>query len=159
MTTPLPPDFSPLIAEWFGSRYGTPTAIQTAAWPPIAEGRHVLLTAPTGSGKTLTAFLAAINEIITGHRPVGETSVLYVSPLKALNNDIRRNLMQPLEELRDLAAQRGESLPEITVATRSGDTPSNERQRMVRRPPEILITTPESLNIILSSPQIGRAHV
>lgn len=145
--------FSPLIDDWFRRRYGDPTPIQSAAWPRIAAGEHLVITAPTGSGKTLTAFLAALNAFATGVYPSQRTSVLYVSPLKALNNDIRRNLETPLAELTQLARDRGEFFPEITVATRSGDTPARERQRMLRRFPEILITTPESLNLILSSPR------
>ncbi len=145
--------FSPLIDDWFRGRYGVPTPIQTAAWPRILAGEHLVITAPTGSGKTLTAFLAAVNAFATGVYPQGQTGVLYVSPLKALNNDIRRNLETPLAELTKLARERGECFPEIAVATRSGDTSAGERQRMLRRPPEILITTPESLNLILSSPR------
>ncbi len=149
----VPATFSPIIREWFERAYGKPTPIQAAAWPRILDGEHLLVTAPTGSGKTLTAFLAAINAFATGDCPTGRTSVLYVSPLKALNNDIRRNLLVPLAELRHLAAERHAAFPEISVATRSGDTPARDRRRMLRRPPEILITTPESLNLILSSPR------
>ncbi|NUP99887.1 MAG: DEAD/DEAH box helicase, partial [Armatimonadetes bacterium] len=143
--------FHPLIAAWFRRRYGRPTDVQAAAWPVIAAGEHVLVTAPTGSGKTLTAFLWAINQLAVGAWERGQVRVLYVSPLKALNNDIRRNLRQPLWELNDAFGDAGEIFPEINVLTRSGDTAPAERQRMVRRPPEILITTPESLNLILSS--------
>ncbi|MFW5716124.1 MAG: DEAD/DEAH box helicase [Spirochaetota bacterium] len=149
----LPVTFHPIIARWFAERYGAATPIQAAAWPRIVHGEHVLITAPTGSGKTLTAFLSAINSLATEAVPLGETSVLYVSPLKALNNDIERNLLEPLAELRAAAQGRQESFPEIRVATRSGDTPNQDRKRMLRNPPEILITTPESLNIILSSPR------
>ncbi len=142
--------FSPLIAEWFGRRYGAPTPVQAAAWPAIASGKHVLLSAPTGSGKTLAAFLYALDRLLTGAWSTGGIRVLYVSPLKALNNDIHRNLLAPLEELREV----WESAPgEIHVMTRSGDTPQADRERMRRRPPEILITTPESLNLLLSSPR------
>jgi ATP-dependent helicase Lhr and Lhr-like helicase len=143
--------FHPLVAKWFREQVGTPTDVQAQAWPVIAGGEHVLITAPTGSGKTLTAFLWAINRLVTGAVPTGHTSVLYVSPLKALNNDIRRNLMRPLRELERVFEEAGEAFPAIQAATRSGDTPQNERRRMQRRPPEILITTPESLNILLSS--------
>jgi len=143
--------FHPLVARWFGERVGEPTDVQRLAWPKIAAGEHVLVTAPTGSGKTLTAFLWALDRLIGGHWPTGRTSVLYVSPLKALNNDIRRNLLTPLAELRESFAAAGEPLPDIQVLTRSGDTPQSDRRRMLRRPPEVLITTPESLNILLSS--------
>ena len=148
--------FHPLIRKWFTEKMGAPTDIQSRAWPEIARGRHVLATAPTGSGKTLTAFLWAINQLVTGAWGRGQTRVLYVSPLKALNNDIRRNLTTPLEELKSCFREAGADFPEICVLTRSGDTPAEERRRMVRRPPEILITTPESLNILLSS-RAGRA--
>ena len=148
--------FHPLIGEWFAARLGAPTDIQRRAWPVIARGRHVLATAPTGSGKTLTAFLWAINQLLTGAWERGRTRVLYISPLKALNNDIRRNLTEPLAELKSFFRAAGADFPEIGVLTRSGDTPAGERRQMVRQPPEILITTPESLNILLSS-RSGRA--
>ncbi|MGD0229431.1 MAG: DEAD/DEAH box helicase, partial [Syntrophorhabdales bacterium] len=135
---------------------GEPTDIQAKAWPVIAGGAHALVTAPTGSGKTLTAFLWAINQLATGAWGPGQTRVLYVSPLKALNNDIRRNLTTPLAALAAYFLEAGESFPRILVLTRSGDTPAGERRQMLKRSPEILITTPESLNIILSS-RSGRA--
>jgi ATP-dependent helicase Lhr and Lhr-like helicase len=144
---------TPILAEWFTQTYGAPTEIQRLAWPAIAAGEHVVVTAPTGSGKTLTAFLSAIDRLASGEWECGTTRVLYVSPLKALNNDIQRNLLEPLAALNDRAEASGVRWPTITVATRSGDTPGSERQRMIRRPPEILITTPESLNLILSSPR------
>ena len=143
--------FHPLIAEWFRGHVGTPTDVQAASWPRIAAGEHLLITAPTGSGKTLTAFLWALNAFATGHAAPGATRLLYVSPLKALNSDIRRNLAQPLDALRAIFLERGEPFPTIRAATRSGDTPPAERQRMLRRPPELLITTPESLALILST--------
>ncbi len=143
--------FHPLIRKWFLERLGPPTEIQAKAWPEIARGSHVLATAPTGSGKTLTAFLWAINQLVVGAWPLGQTRVLYVSPLKALNNDIRRNLATPLEQLAACFKAAGEAFPRVNVLTRSGDTPDEERRQMIRRPPEILITTPESLNIMLSS--------
>ena len=143
--------FHPLIRSWFSARVGEPTDVQLRAWDEVSKGRHVLVTAPTGSGKTLAAFLWAINQLVTGAWPNGETRVLYVSPLKALNNDVRRNLIAPLAELHDYFAAAGAAFPAIDVQTRSGDTPGDERRRMLRHPPEILITTPESLNILLTS--------
>ncbi|WP_026839860.1 DEAD/DEAH box helicase [Citrifermentans bremense] len=143
--------FHPLIADWFRETLGEPTLVQSRAWSEVMQERHVLVTAPTGSGKTLAAFLWAINQLVTGAWPCGETRVLYVSPLKALNNDVRRNLTAPLFELRQHFAKQGIPFPDIGVMTRSGDTPGDERRRMLRHPPEILITTPESLNILLTS--------
>ncbi len=144
--------FHPLIARWFREKIGVPTDIQRRAWPEIARGSHLLITAPTGSGKTLTAFLWALNQLITGNWSGGSTRVLYVSPLKALNYDIQRNLLNPLQDLRECFSAAGVNFPEIRVLTRSGDTPQTDRRRMVLHPPEILITTPESLNLLLSSP-------
>ncbi len=143
--------FDPLIAEWFYKRVGVPTEIQSMAWPVIAGGRHILVSSPTGSGKTMTAFLWAINSLVTGRLKTGSVRILYISPLKALNNDIRRNLELPLAELDGYFRDRGKEFPPIRVLARSGDTEQSERQRMLRNPPEILITTPESLNIMLSS--------
>ena len=148
--------FHPAIREWFGRHIGAPTDIQAMSWPAIARGEHVLITAPTGSGKTLTAFLWALNRFARGDWSPGRTRVLYISPLKALNNDIRCNLLEPLARLR---ADHG--LAHVLVQTRSGDTPQSERQRMLRKPPDILITTPESLSLLLTSTR-GRhalAHV
>jgi ATP-dependent Lhr-like helicase len=139
------------VQEWFLREIGVPTDVQRRAWPVIAKGGHALITAPTGSGKTLTAFLWALNQLITGRWSTGTVRVLYVSPLKALNNDIQRNLLGPLNELRRFFSDRGVDFPSLHVLTRSGDTAADERRRMLRQPPEILITTPESLNIILSS--------
>ncbi|MCY3793455.1 MAG: DEAD/DEAH box helicase, partial [Gammaproteobacteria bacterium] len=138
--------FHPSIKTWFDRRFDSPTPVQAEAWPRIAAGGHVLATAPTGSGKTLTAFLWSLNQFAAGVWRPGATRVLYVSPLKALNNDIQRNLLIPLEELRENAG-----FPEISVRTRSGDTPGGERQRMLRHPPDILITTPESLMLLLTT--------
>jgi len=147
--------FHPIIREWFLDCVGTPTDVQKQVWPEIASGRHVLATAPTGSGKTLAAFLWPINQLLAGAWPPGLLRVLYVSPLRALNNDVRRNLISPLSELRTRFEAAGLDWPEIQVLTRSGDTPESERRLMRRRPPEFLITTPESLNILVSS-QSGR---
>ena len=139
--------FHPSIQAWFKGRFAAPTDVQARAWPRIAAGANVLATAPTGSGKTLTAFLWSLDRFASGsHRP-GRTRVLYVSPLKALNNDIRWNLLGPLSELRE----GGPGFPSIRVQTRSGDTSQGERQRMLKNPPEILITTPESLALLLTT--------
>ena len=127
--------------------------MQRRAWPEIARGAHVLISAPTGTGKTLAAFLWGINQLATGALAPGKVRILYVSPLKALNNDIQRNLLAPLVAISAAFREAGQELPRIDVQTRSGDTPSSDRQRMLRHPPEILITTPESLNLILSSPR------
>ena len=151
--------FHPLVAEWFSGTLGEPTDIQSQAWPCIAQGKHVFVTAPTGSGKTLTAFLHAINNLIVEagaadkppRRGVRGSQVLYISPLKALNNDIERNLNSPLFQLSRLFSERGLPFPQIQVMVRSGDTPQNDRRRMLRSPPQILITTPESLNVLLTT--------
>ena len=143
--------FHPLVRRWFESRFAAPTSAQAQAWPVIAAGEHVLVSAPTGSGKTLTAFLSAINALITSRLPSGAISVLYVSPLKALNTDVRLNLLAPMGELRALFEQEGVAFPSIRVMTRSGDTPDDERRSMLRHPPEILITTPESLILMLTA--------
>jgi ATP-dependent helicase Lhr and Lhr-like helicase len=150
--------FHPLIQKWFEERLGRPTEIQSKSWPEIAAGKHALVTAPTGSGKTLTAFLWTINQLITGAWPSGQTRVLYVSPLKALNNDIQRNLTSPLNGIASYFEEAGQEYQAIRVLTRSGDTPPDERRRMLKHPPEILITTPESLNILLTS-RSGRAFL
>ncbi|MEW5814415.1 MAG: DEAD/DEAH box helicase [Spirochaetota bacterium] len=147
----IPDFFHPVIREWFKEKYTCPTDIQQKAWPVIAAGAHTLITAPTGSGKTLTAFLWALNQLFTGTWTPGKVRVLYISPLKALNNDIRRNLLEPLDELSTRFSRAGIAVPPIHVLTRSGDTLPIERQKMLKRPPEILITTPESLNLLLSS--------
>jgi len=145
--------FDPVVAHWFLQEFGAPTDIQDAAWPVISAGRHALVTAPTGSGKTLTAFLWALDSLFTGRSSAGVLSVLYVSPLKALTRDIRENLLHPLAGIRSAFHKAGRDVPEIHVLTRTGDTSQSERQRMSRRPPEILITTPESLGLLLASPR------
>ena len=146
--------FHPLIQRWFTERFQYPTPAQQQGWESIAAGRSTLIAAPTGSGKTLAAFLWSIDRLIK-QALAGElaerTSVVYVSPLKALGNDIAKNLQAPLAEIYDLAGREGILLPTIRVAVRSGDTPAHERQAMVRRPPHILITTPESLYILLTA--------
>ena len=146
--------FHPAVAAWFAQRFSAPTAAQAEAWPAIKAGRHVLIAAPTGSGKTLAAFMAAIDDLVRqgveGTLP-DETQVVYVSPLKALSNDIRANLEAPLAGIRE--ALRAQGLPDVDIRTwvRTGDTPSGERQRMSRRPPHIVVTTPESLYVLLGS--------
>jgi ATP-dependent Lhr-like helicase len=145
--------FHPLVRRWFGERFGTPTDAQAKAWPVIARGEHVLVSAPTGSGKTLTAFLFALDSLITGRWPMGGVRALYLSPLKALNSDVRSNLLTPLAELRASFESEGCRFPKLRVMTRSGDTPADERRAILRQPPEILITTPESLNLMLTGSQ------
>ena len=145
--------FHPLIREWFPRAVGRPTEVQEKAWPVIAAGAHILVSAPTGTGKTLAAFLWGIDRLATGAWPPGKVRILYISPLKALNNDIQRNLLSPLADLGEFFSRAGATFPPVRVLTRSGDTPSSDRRRMLAHPPEILITTPESLNLILSSPR------
>ena len=150
--------FHPVIQAWFRSRFERPTDAQALGWPAISEGRHTLIAAPTGSGKTLAAFLACIDRLVRAGTEEGlpdTTQVVYVSPLKALSNDIQKNLATPLKEIGALAEQLGLSLPEIRTAVRTGDTKASERRRMAKQPPHILITTPESLYILLTS-QSGR---
>ncbi len=144
--------FHPVISRWFLEAVGRPTEVQELAWPAIARGEHVLVSAPTGTGKTLAAFLWGINSLVTGALKPGKVRILYISPLKALNNDIQRNLLAPLAALGEAFRAAGTTgMPRIRVLTRSGNTPASDRRRMLREPPEILITTPESLNLILSS--------
>lgn len=145
--------FHPLIQNWFRSTYSLPTDVQQKAWRAISNSEHVLVSAPTGTGKTLAAFLWALNQLITEKWDTGSVQVLYISPLKALNTDIRENLLTPLFEIRKQFSINNQSIPLIRIKTRSGDTPLNERRSILKHPPEILITTPEGLNIILSSPR------
>jgi len=144
----------PLVAEWFVGKFGTPTEPQEQGWPHILAGRTTLISAPTGSGKTLAAFLACIDRLVrkalAGHL-CDRTEVLYVSPLKALGNDIQKNLEIPLGEILALAGDRGLLMPEIRTAVRTGDTLQPERRAMLKRPPHILVTTPESLYILLTA--------
>jgi len=146
--------FHPVIERWFSNRFAEPTEPQKRAWPVIQEGGDVLIAAPTGSGKTFAAFLSAIDALV---RQVfngelrDEIQVVYVSPLKALSNDVQKNLSEPLAEIRAQMAEQG--LPDVQVRTlvRTGDTPQSERQAMLKHPPHILVTTPESLYLILTS--------
>ena len=144
----------PLVAEWFVQRFGTPTEPQEQGWPHILAGRTTLISAPTGSGKTLAAFLACIDRLVRKALAgdlADRTEVLYVSPLKALGNDIQKNLEVPLGEILALAGERGLLMPEIRTAVRTGDTLMPERRAMLKRPPHILVTTPESLYILLTA--------
>jgi ATP-dependent helicase Lhr and Lhr-like helicase len=146
--------FHPAVAAWFDRSFAAPTAAQVEAWPAIQAGRHVLIAAPTGSGKTLAAFLAAIDGLVRQGlegRLKDETQILYVSPLKALSNDIQRNLEAPLAEVRETLRAQGSPDVDIRSWVRTGDTPPGERQRMGRTPPHIVVTTPESLYILLGS--------
>ncbi len=146
--------FHPIIQRWFAGRFEGPTEAQAQGWPAIAHGRHTLIAAPTGSGKTLAAFLNCLDSLVRqgleGELP-DATQVVYVSPLKALSNDVHRNLEEPLAELTALAREMGTPLPEIRAAVRTGDTPARERQAHAKKPPHVLITTPESLFILLTS--------
>lgn len=150
--------FDPLLEGWFVDRFGEPTPPQALGWNAIAAGRDTLIAAPTGSGKTLAAFLWAIDGLVRSAREgrLESTTVLYVSPLKALGNDIEKNLAVPLRAVRERADDEGVDLQDIRVAVRSGDTPASERQSMLRRPPHILITTPESLYILLTAEKSRR---
>jgi ATP-dependent Lhr-like helicase len=143
--------FLPPVRAWFRAALGEPTLAQRQGWPSIAAGQHTLILAPTGSGKTLAAFLACLDRLWRQEPPPRGVCVLYVSPLKALNNDIHRNLQVPLEGVAETARAMGQPIPALEVAVRTGDTPTAERQRLVRHPPHILITTPESLHLLLTS--------
>src|SRR5579885_1173305 len=146
--------FDPLVQKWFDARFAGVTEPQKLGWPLIAEGRDVLISSPTGSGKTLAAFLTAVDGLVRQARQGrlgGGTQVLYVSPLKALSNDIHNNLQAPLAGIARLARQEGVGLAPIRVAVRTGDTSASERQQMGKEPPHILVTTPESLYILLTA--------
>ncbi len=147
-------DFHPIVRDWFATTLGEPSAPQRQGWPAIASGADTLILAPTGTGKTLAAFLWELNALIVegAREPLANAvHLLYVSPLKALNNDVHRNLERPLAELKERFHAAGEHFPEIRVAVRTGDTTSSARARMLRRTPHILITTPESLHILLTT--------
>ncbi len=151
-------NFHPAVASWFAKRFGAATEPQARAWPEIRAGRHTLIAAPTGSGKTLAAFLSAIDDLVRqaqlsedGGRLPDETEIVYVSPLKALSNDVEKNLEEPLAGIRQELVAMG--LPDVEIRTqvRTGDTPASVRTAMAKRPPHILVTTPESLFILLTS--------
>jgi ATP-dependent Lhr-like helicase len=144
----------PVVQEWFIGKFGTPTEPQQEGWPHILSGRSTLIAAPTGSGKTLAAFLACIDTLVRkaiAGALEDKVEVVYVSPLKALGNDIQKNLERPLAEITELAGQRGLLMPQIRTFVRTGDTPPSDRQRMLKSPPHILVTTPESLYILLTA--------
>jgi ATP-dependent Lhr-like helicase len=146
--------FDPLVREWFTSRFERPTEPQNGAWAEIGAGRDALISAPTGSGKTLAAFLFSIDRLIRAARAgdlADQTQIVYVSPLKALSNDVRKNLETPLAEIAALAHERGIPLAPIRTAVRTGDTPASDRQRMLKQAPHILVTTPESLYILMTA--------
>jgi ATP-dependent Lhr-like helicase len=152
--THLPAGFHPAVSAWFERAFDAPTPVQTAAWPEISAQQRVLIAAPTGSGKTLAAFLCAINELVLQSRHGAledKVHVLYISPLKALSNDIEKNLQAPLLGITDELVARGEPAHNIRAAVRTGDTPTGERTKMAKRPPHILVTTPESLYLLLTS--------
>jgi ATP-dependent helicase Lhr and Lhr-like helicase len=146
--------FHPVIERWFAERLGQPTPAQHGGWEAIRAGHNTLIAAPTGSGKTLAAFLIALDELlresVAGTLPE-ETRVVYVSPLKALSSDVHRNLAEPRREIRRLAEEMGFGAPRLTAAVRSGDTPAAERAAMLKSPPHILVTTPESLYLLLTA--------
>src|SRR5437762_7679566 len=171
--------FQSAVAQWFEQTFGSPTEPQVRGWPAIQSGRHVLICAPTGSGKTLAAFLASLDALfregVEAELP-DETRVVYVSPLKALSNDIRKNLQEPLAGIRALLGETEGHDIEVRAEVRTGDTTAAQRQALIKKPPHILVTTPESLYLLLTSEsgrrmlstartlimdeiQIGRAHV
>ena len=156
----LPQSFHPIIRSWFTETYGKPTAVQAESFPLIERGENILSLAPTGSGKTLTAFLSAISRFCpkegadeTPVYPADKLCVIYISPLKALNEDIKRNLLEPLSAIKLRFEKEGVTFPPVRVETRSGDTPQSERRRFLIKPPSILALTPESLSILLLNPK------
>src|ERR1043166_936739 len=150
--------FHPIVAQWFSDRLGEPTPAQRRGWESIRRGSHTLIAAPTGSGKTLAAFLSALDDLFregvaNGGALPDEIRVVYVSPLRALSADIHKNLAEPRRDIRQLAEAAGLNAPHITAAVRSSDTPATERAAMLRTPPHILVTTPESLYLLLTAPR------
>ncbi|MDQ1581837.1 MAG: ATP-dependent helicase Lhr and Lhr-like helicase, partial [Microbacteriaceae bacterium] len=148
--------FSPATRAWFSGAFPAPTDAQIGAWDAISRGANALVVAPTGSGKTLSAFLWAIDRLAAADASAGSantagTRVLYISPLKALGVDVERNLRAPLVGITQTAKRLGAEPPHVTVGVRSGDTPSSDRRALVKTPPDILITTPESLFLMLTS--------
>src|SRR2546427_529840 len=146
--------FHPAVREWFLKQFAAPTEPQAESWPAIKAGKHTLIAAPTGSGKTLAAFLSAIDDLVwkaTSGNLADETHVVYVSPLKALSNDIQINLQQPLNGIQQNLESSGVAGVEIRTLVRTGDTPAKDRAAMTKRPPHIIVTTPESLYILLTS--------
>ena len=146
--------FHPAVAQWFEQTFGSPTEPQLRGWPAIQSGRHVLISAPTGSGKTLAAFLASLDVLFREGAQADlpdETQVVYVSPLKALSNDIRRNLQEPLAGIRALLQQTNGRGIDVRAEVRTGDTTAAQRQALIKKPPHILVTTPESLYLLLTS--------
>src|SRR5437773_1199508 len=150
-----PFQFHPLVAQWFEEKFGSPTEPQERGWPAIQSGGHTLIAAPTGSGKTLAAFLAALDYLfrkgLAGELR-DETHVLYVSPLKALSNDIHKNLEEPLTGIRAALLASEGRLVDVRAEVRTGDTPASKRRAILRKPPHILVTTPESFYLLLTSP-------
>src|SRR4051812_43516685 len=146
--------FHPLVSRWFLETLGAPTLAQERGWAAIREGRHTLIAAPTGSGKTLAAFLTALDDLLVEglHAPLpDEVRVIYVSPLKALSADIHKNLEAPRKGIRAMAEEAGLLAPVITAGVRTDDTTSSERAAMLKKPPHILVTTPESLYLLLTA--------
>src|SRR4029434_6385258 len=151
--------FHLVVSRWFERPFGSPPEPQARGWPAIQSGRHVLISAPTGSGKTLAAFLASLDVFFREGAQTDlpdETQVVYVSPLKALSNDIRKNLQEPLAGIRALLRETNTREIDVRAEVRTGDTTAAQRQALVRRPPQILVTTPESLYLLLTS-ESGRS--